>query len=235
MDIRFIFQYEKELVQLPNNPPNFSDVFVADNQTTNIIALGEVNTLGHRKLREMPISSYLPNYPDSRTETTGKFQKPDFYIKFFEKVINDRKPVRLIVTGLNINVLVSIESFEYQRYTDYVDYTLTLKEYRNFSAKEVKIVQKPSTGSGDKTTAVQKKPSSRQKSGFAVGDVVICNGNFYHDSYKSSPYGTFRKDYEGKISIIVSKPQSGQTHPIHITTLGGGWLGWVQSSQIRHK
>ena len=231
--IRFIFQLEKELVQLPVNPPSFELETRTDNSSEHIIGLGEVTIIGERKLKETSISSYFPRSPDSLTETTGKFHEPEFYTDFFDSVMKKKVPIRMIVTGFNINMLVSVESFKYERHTDEVVYELKLKEYKNFRAKEVKIIKKEEE---NKTTTTTKKEStSREKKDFSVGDVVICKGRYYHTSYAENPSYVFNTGYEGVISIIVKSPVGGQTMPIHISNKSGGWIGWVSPEQLTHK
>lgn len=231
--IRFIFQLEKELVQLPVNPPLFELGTKSDNTSEHIIGLGEVTIIGERKLKETSISSYFPRTPDSLTETTGKFKEPEFYTDFFDKVMKKKIPIRMIVTGFNINMLVTVEEFRYDRHTDEVVYELKLKEYRNFRAKEVKIIKKEEAKKS--TTTTKKESTSREKKGFSVGDAVICKGRYYHTSYAGKPSYVFSKGYEGVISIIVKSPSSGQTMPIHISNKSGGWIGWVSPEQLTHK
>lgn len=236
--IRFIFQLDKELVQLPVNPEFHGMTSKTDNKSENIIGLGEVTVLGGRKLRETSVSSYFPRWPDSRTETTGKFKEPEFYIEFFDRVMKDKTPIRLIVTGIDVNMLVTVEEFNYERHTDDVTFDLKLKEYINFRAKEVKIIKKEGTSSdsGKKGSSTTKKETtSREKKDFSVGDTVICNGRYYHTSYAGNPSYVFSKNYEGVISIIVKSPASGQTKPIHISNKQGGWIGWVSKDQLKHK
>lgn len=235
--IRFIFQLDKELVQLPVNPTSFDLTAKADNTSEYIIGLGEVTVIGERKLKETSISSYFPRNIDSLTITTGKFEEPEFYIEFFDRVMKNKTPTRLIVTNVGINMLVTVEDFKWERHTDDVQYELKLKEYRNFRAKEVKIIKKETTTTTSKTTTstTKKETTSREKNDFSVGDTVICKGRYYHTSYAENPSYTFSNNYEGVISIIVSKPSSGQTKPIHISNKNGGWIGWVSKDQLTHK
>ena len=234
--IRFIFQLDKELVQLPVNPSSFDLTLKADNTSEYIIGLGEVTVIGERKLKETSISSYFPRNIDSMTVTTGKFEEPEFYIEFFERIMKEKVPTRLIVTGIEVNMLVTIQDFKWERHTDDVQYELKIKEYKNFRAKEVKIIKKETTTStGTTSSTTKKETTSREKKGFSVGDVVICKGRYYHTSYAENPSYTFSNGYEGVVSIIVSKPASGQTKPIHISNRSGGWIGWVSKDQLTHK
>ncbi len=249
------------IVQLPVPPvEEFPFVMEANTGTLTLVKLGEVNLLKGQKLKECTIESFLPRFPDGGyVRTKGEFKSPEFYINFLDEAQKNNIPLRLIVTGYDINQLVSVESFEYNYLTDYVDYTLELKEYKHFGIREVKIVTKtvvtetptpspkptpkPEPKKETTTGSVQATPTSRQKTGFSVGDLVVCTGVYYATSYGDGGYGRFKSDYVGKISHIVASPRSGQSHPIHIVTPEGShstshrryWLGWVKESQLKHK
>ena len=135
--ISLFAKYNDRLVQLPVNPEELTIKGDSNNNTVSMANQGELNNIGFCKLREMTIESFFPNAVASYVNTAGEFEKPDFYIKFFDDIKIARKPFRLIVTEKNINMLVSIESFEYgyKFGTDDVDYTLELKEYREHNIK----------------------------------------------------------------------------------------------------
>lgn len=130
-------KYNERIVQLPVNPEDLTITGSANNKTTNIVNLGQINDIGFPDLEELSISSFFPFREASYVNTNGSFEKPDFYIKFFNDIKKDRKPFRLIITEININMLVSIESFEhtYQYGTDDVDFTLELKEYKTHNIR----------------------------------------------------------------------------------------------------
>lgn len=135
--ISLFAKYKDRIVQLPVNPEDLTIKGDVNNKTANIVGLGEVNNLGYEKLKSLEIESFFPYAEASYVNTNGSFEKPDFYIKFFDEIKKARKPFRLIITELEINMLVSIESFEhtYQYGTDDVDYVLELKEYKEHNIK----------------------------------------------------------------------------------------------------
>lgn len=146
--ISFFAQYNNRLVQLPVNPEKITIKGSADNSTTKMVNQGELNDIGFNKLKELTIDSFFPyNSGALYINTNESFEKPQFYINLFEEIKNNRSPFRLIITELNINMLVSIESFEitYQFGTDDVDYNLSLKEYREHKVKKLTIISSTST------------------------------------------------------------------------------------------
>lgn len=144
--ISLFAKYKGRLVQLPVNPEDLTINGGANNSTSDTVGQGEINDLGFSKLKELSISSFFPkNYNgELYINTGGGFQNPDFYIKFFEDIKTAREPFRLIITEVDINMLVSIESFEYtyQYGTEDVDYMLELKEYREHNIRVLKPTAK---------------------------------------------------------------------------------------------
>lgn len=144
--ISLFAKYKERLVQLPVNPEDLTIGSSANNKTSDTVGQGEINDLGFPKLKELRISSFLPKRYNNELyiNTGGDFKEPDFYIKFFEDIKTAREPFRLIITDLDINMLVSIEGFEYtyQYGTDDVDYELELKEYKEHNIRVLKATSK---------------------------------------------------------------------------------------------
>lgn len=234
MAIRLFFKYDNELVQLPVNPASLAIESNGSNETIDIVAIGEINLLKLKKLSSCKIECFLPakvNRYAPYVLTSGKFKEPQFYIDFFEKIRADKKPAQFLVTDTKINMLVSIENFTPQlnAMDDDTSYTLELKEYKPYAPKVVTI-QLPAPTAATKTpTAVTETP--RAPAGFAVGDEVTVNGNYWYSSYGDNPHGTFN-NFKGKISIIVADKT--RKYRYHITTPSGGWRGWVAESQMSH-
>lgn len=130
-------KYKERIVQLPVNPKNLKITGKANNSTVNIVNGGELNDIGFPKLKEFSIDSFFPYREAPYANTNGSFEGPDFYIKFFEEIKTNRDPLRIIITDININMLVSIESFEYEYQwgTDDVDYKISFKEYREHNVR----------------------------------------------------------------------------------------------------
>lgn len=145
--ISLFAKYKEKLVQLPVNPEDVTITGGANNSTSDTVGQGEINDLGFPTLKELTISSFFPKSYNGELyiNTGGDFRDPDYYIKFFEDIKKAREPFRVIITDINVNMLVSIENFEYtyQYGTDDVDYSLELKEYKEHNIR----VLKPS-GSG---------------------------------------------------------------------------------------
>lgn len=233
MAIRFFFEFNNQVVQLPVNPEEITITSSGNNKTEEIIKLGEINLLRQKKLEAIVIESFLPADKDAPyVLTKGKFEKPQYYIDFFENIRKEKKPFRFIISDTKINMLVAIEDLEYglKAGDDDIHYNLNIKEYRPFSSKIVKITLPANKAEPAKVTP--SPATKRPKTGFAIGDIVIANGNYWYTSYGDNPHGTF-KNFTGKISHIVA--DKNRKYRYHITTLSGGYRGWVAESQIKHK
>lgn len=227
MDIRFLIEYKKEIVQLPVNPEGFKIPFNGNNSTEEIVKLGEVSILKQRKLSEFTLESFFPQTVNrSYVLTAGSFKEPTFYINFFKKIMEDtdKQPCLLAIRGLNFSVNVSLEDFEYsyEAGDEDVAYTLKFKEYKTHSAKTVNI-------SNNNQRAITETTTNRPKTGIAIGDTVTVNGKYWYSSYGDKPFGTFT-NFTGKVSHIVANKN--RKYRYHITTLTGGYRGWVNESQI---
>lgn len=234
MAIRFFFEFDNQIVQLPVNPEEIVVKSPGNNKTEEIVKLGEINILRQKKLQALSFECFLP--ADSSPPyvlTKGKFKDGDFYIDFFEKIRASNKPCRFIISGTKVNILASIEDLDYGYKSGDEDlhYNITIKEFRPYSAKMVKI-KLPENESEPAKVTPPPKAASRPKTGFAIGDIVIVNGKYWYTSYGDNPHGTFN-NFTGKISHIVA--DKNRKYRYYITTTSGGSRGWVEESQIKHK
>ena len=228
-EIAFAFEYEGRVIQLPITPEDIEITYPGNNKSADVILLGEINLLKTRKLATFTIKSWFPDedwYPGIRT--TGRFRKSSYYVKFFEKIRDAKKPCDFYIYGLNFNMKVSIETFTHQRKGgEHEDlyYTLALKEYRPFSVRELpQIIQEES---GETLETLDKKTPILEPTEITIGATVTVNGTLHRDSYGGNP-GKTLSNYTGRVNLINKKG----THPYHITNTSGGWLGWVNSEAV---
>lgn len=119
----------KESLRLPVLPANFEATPSQQNTSININALGEINLLGKKGLKILPLSSFFPNQEYGFVQYKD-FPKPYECVELIESWMDN--PVHVTITGTNINGLFTIESFPYseQDGTGDVYYTIELKAYR---------------------------------------------------------------------------------------------------------
>ncbi len=134
---------KKTAVWLPILPPAFSVSLDNLHQTVDVHTRGEVTILGKRGLKNLELSSFFPaqDYPFA---SYRKNQEPYSYVKRLLAWQDD--PVRVTITGTNINDLMIFTSFSYGEpdSTGDIEYTMSLQEYR--PPKYTKPAKKTRTG-----------------------------------------------------------------------------------------
>ena len=96
MSIGIFMEYANELIQLPVNPEELEVVKEGNNDTTEVVKLGEISIPKDTKLATIEFESFLPKYNiGSYIRTKNKFQGPQFYIDFIEKVRSDKKASKI--------------------------------------------------------------------------------------------------------------------------------------------
>lgn len=223
MAIQFYLDVEGKRHILPINPEEIYVTTESNNTVKEVVKLGDVNLLGGKPLATTSFSSYFPkNTKESLVNPKAKKQSPQNWVKVIQNAKNNNKRVRLIVTDCGINILMLIESFEwgYEGIGVDVKYTLSLKEYRNHSAKFVQTVKKKVS-----TTPKRSTPNNKP---ITVGCEVIVNGRLHRDSYGKGP-GVTEKNARRKVNFI----EKGRKYPYHVTLLNGGWRGWVTKESVR--
>ena len=230
-----------EVVRIPVNPQEYTIEMEGDNDTYDVMGIGEIMIPRIPKLKVISWESYFPySRIDPLTQTSGAFWYPERYIKFFEDIKKNGDIVRFVAnryleTGMplfdtNIQCLVSsFETTEKGGMTGDVFYSIELTEYRDYSPAKVQI-QLPAAPSQPATVETQPARETPQAQ-IVVGSIVICNGNYWCSSYKEEPHGTFN-NFRGKVAKIVTTDPT-RACPYLIVTESGGGRGWVAKDQIQ--
>jgi hypothetical protein len=131
-----------EKIQLPVNPPSFVISDGVNNIVIETIGIGEINIPGKGKLKEISIDSFFP----ARYAPYCRYRdilKPYDYISILQRWKQKQQPIRLIITETPINLPMLIENIVYGEEGGIRDikYSLTLREYRYYTLKEINGVQ----------------------------------------------------------------------------------------------
>lgn len=226
MDIGIFIEYDNTVVQIPVNPQKFSVKTEGNNQTEEIIALGEIIIPRQKKLSTINWECFFPYedwFPAIRTK--GSFESAKFYIDFINKIRDACKPCHLTVTGIDFDDDVVIQNFDYNHQAgDHEDtyYSIEFKRYQSYNISKI-----PKLDALKKLKKPSDKEASPEPKQITIGCSVTLNGTVHYDSYGSKPGKTFT-NYKGVVSLINKKG----THPYHITTPAGGWLGWVTKESV---
>lgn len=226
MDIGIFIEFKNRVVQIPVNPQKFSVSTEGNNKTEEIIALGEIVIPRTKKLSSITWDCFFPYeswHPAVRTK--GAFESSKFYLDFINEIRDSCQPCHLTITGIGFDEDVVIESFNYYHQAgDHEDtyYSITLKKYQTYNIYTVAKTTQTQQLQKPVTPAVTIPPKE-----ITIGCEVTLNGRVHYDSYGSKPGKTFT-NYKGRVNFINKKG----SHPYHITTPSGGWLGWVTKESV---
>lgn len=154
-----------------------------DNETFNVINLGEVNTINKPKLSKISFESYFPLNRGPYVSSEELFS-PSFYINKIREWRDKKQKIRFIFTGgspLELNDLFIIESFKLSEKggeVGYIYYSIELKRYRSYAAKKVVIVTKQNTK--NKTAAVKSKPPRSVEKPKQKTHTVVSGDTLWH-------------------------------------------------------
>lgn len=108
------FDNGKEVLWFPVNPPNIKVSGSHGFNDIEVNGLGELTFIGDSKLREYSFSSFFPRDYNSVYCEYDDLHEPWHYVNLIEGWMEERQPIRLIVTGTTINMPVTIRSFSYE-------------------------------------------------------------------------------------------------------------------------
>lgn len=192
---------------LPKLPEKIKINYPSGNKTFELVNLGEVSLLKSPKLSEISFDAYFP------AEST---LQPSFYLDIILAWKENKQVVRFIFTGstLDINMLVSIESFEAEEKAGEVGdiyYSIKLKKYVPYQAKKlvvtsnqnkVQILSKSST-----TRPVERaKPNTYTvRSGdtlWAIAKKLLSDGSRYKEIASLNSIQNPNRIYPGQVLKI---------------------------------
>lgn len=233
------FSYGGRVIRLPINPEELPVVREGNNQTYNVLGIGDVTIQRLPKQKTITIESYFPGRADSSVLTWRGFQTPDFYIDFFQRSLEEKRvltytPSKHFETGeafdtQDTGFKCTVEAFttkEKGGETGDFYYSLTIKEWRDFSPVKVRTRTTSEGETAASFTPTRETPPSQ----LVVGTKVLANGSYYLSSYGDEPHGN-ASNITAVITRIVTA--DGRLYPIHIATEGGQALGWVSKASLR--
>lgn len=144
MNIYLSVNKRKQILKLPILPEEIKINSNRKNETFTTINFGDIKLLGEAGLKDTEIESFFPKNPKSYSFAREKKRKGWDCVKLIESWASKKIPVRLTITGTPINILMSIDSFEYgvQDGTGDIYYTLSLSEFKLIKLKKKKRKKK---------------------------------------------------------------------------------------------
>ncbi len=223
--MNYDFYLDKTL--LPVAPEKLVIKVGSGNKTINLINDGMVSIIKKPELAEVEFQCLFPagNYPFARY--SDGFKNPSYFIGVLEGLRDAGAAFQFIVTRndkamFSTNMAVTLEDYKLSENAGNlfdVMADIRLREYRPYKTRVIKS----SVG-----TVEKRPPSTVQSVPIRIGSEVIVNGRLFKNSYGAEP-GITLTNYRGKINYINMKG----SHPYHVTTPRGEWLGWVLASAVK--
>ncbi|WP_206458709.1 LysM peptidoglycan-binding domain-containing protein [Anaerovorax sp. IOR16] len=129
------FNNERSKITLPQLPEKIEVTQGTNNKSVDVVGLGEVVIISDRPAITISFDSVFPSESCDPQANADKI----------ESWIKAKKPVHLIVSGVDINMFCSIENFSYYEQGGDVGsfyYSISLKEYRKPTVRSIKIKKK---------------------------------------------------------------------------------------------
>lgn len=210
-------------IKVPVNPEDISITHPSNNKTYQVLDKGEIVVPMPPALTEVSFESFVSNNDEPFTD--GSIS-PQSFVKALKKAKDGKVKGRLIITrsGLfDTNMKCIIEEFTTKDKggePDDIYYSIKLKEYRDYSAMSVKIVQPEANSETAEATATAERAIETPV--LRVGAQVIVNGPLCYDSFGNPPW-----EAASGLSATVMRIESGQLYPIYVGA------GWVQESELQ--
>lgn len=223
---------------LPVTPSKIQMKINNANTTLTLINEGEINVLKKAKLTDIEFECDIPQIRHQYAVYPSGFKGASYFLNYFESLKTSKKPFQFIVCRrlpsnkkmFNTNIKVSLEDYQITEDAKEgfdIKVKIKLKQYREYGTKTINVVM---TGSKPRAVAQNTRAEStvRDSKPVGIGSEVILNGRLHRDSYGNGP-GQTRTNYRGKVNFINLKG----SHPYHVTTPEGGWLGWVTADSVK--
>ena len=135
------YNAEKEKIQLPVLPESFQIKDGSSNDSLDITGLGEIIIIQSRPALQFSFSSFFPaaRFPGVQVES---LTKPLTLVEKIREWKASKKPVHLIATACGVDLYASIENFDCSEEggdPGTYQYSISLKEYREITVRQVKV------------------------------------------------------------------------------------------------
>lgn len=208
MAVDLVFLRDGSSITLPVNPENINVNTPGNNETVEIVSLGEIIVPRTPGLSTFDVSSFFP--PGDSDE----------YISFFTRLRESKAPAEFTASGLGINMKVVISDFSQERRSgeeDRIYYELSFSEYRPYGAKT--IVLKTTT------TAVPTTANRASNKEAVTKTYTVKSGDsLWKISKALSNQGgsNWRELYNANKSIIGGNPDL--IYPGQVYTIPTSWV-----------
>ena len=158
MDFYLSYNNKEDELRLPVTPDSFEISITTNNKVINIQNIGDVALIGKLGLASISINSFFPAQEYNFCKYRG-FPSPDECVALIKKWQNSGRPIRLIITGTDINYAMTINNFKYgiNDKTKDLNFTLDLSEYKFLKTNTTEKTIITSNGTDLKTVQTKRE------------------------------------------------------------------------------
>lgn len=232
-----VTNYTNETFEFPITPAEFEFKRSSGNDKEKVVNLGQIVRLANKaELGTVDLQFKMPvdltkrkSYWSAERLTWPNTDGGLGYLQFLTDVFNNHEVVRVLLTNTKFNELFVFDDFSYKLADggDEYDVSLTLTEWRDYSPLIVKKAPLPPRPAEQPKPVVVEQPRPAPAA-IGIGSVVIVNGQLHRDSYGGGPGQT---EVNARRKVNFTAP--GRSCPYHVTTMDGGWRGWVTAESVR--
>lgn len=130
-----VLSCQGERFVLPVTPSKINLTDGQNNKVMNVTQVGEILVFGMPKLQTISFSSFFPNPKREYPFVVGENKEPAECMALIKKWKELRVPVRIIITGLDVNLAVGIGSFDCDKRDGSGDiyYSLSFTEHKDLN------------------------------------------------------------------------------------------------------
>ena len=197
------YNAEKEKIQLPVLPESFQTKNGSNNDSVNITGLGEIIIMQSRPALQFSFSSFFPAAKFHGLQVSSITEPLTLVQKINEWKASD-KPIHFIATACGVDLYCTIEDFQYSEEggdPGTYQYSITLKEYREITVRQVKV-------NISKSTASVKKEEKRVDNTVQPKTYTVVKGDWLWNIAKKF-YGNgaqYTKIYNANKGVIGGNP-----------------------------
>jgi len=161
---------ERNKLRLPVLPEKFTVSIGSKNSSVNVAELGEIVIKQARPAYQLSFSSFFPVGRFSGL-TVDALPNPLDAVGKIKSWLESDKPVRVVLTDMGVSMFCTIENFSYYEQGGDVGtiyYDLKLKEYREVTARQVKIENVANTPTAKVSKTPERVDNSVQPQTYTV-------------------------------------------------------------------
>lgn len=220
-------------VRIPVNPQEISISHNADNETYNVLGLGQVVVPREPELRKVEWNSFFPSSAaDPYVLTAWNFQPAPFYLSLLDGYQKAKEPFSFTIdrpAGVGIPALrdsfsVILDDFKITEKGgetgDYY-YSIKLIEYKPYAPQTI-VVDTASKGKQGKATQSPSRPVETPK--LVAGGRARANGKWWYSSYGDKPFGRANNVEGNIVRVVDTKRAKPYLFSRGNTTTGTGWM-----------